>query len=62
MDDVSAIAALATQMAQARTASAIQMAVLKKAMDVNAEGALQLVQAVAASNPPNLGNSIDTFA
>lgn len=65
--DVTAIASLATSMSQTRTTNDVQMAVLKKAMDIEAQGALQLVQAasqsVAASgNPPHLGNSVDTFA
>jgi hypothetical protein len=63
--DTTAIASLATDMAQARTQQAVQVAVLKKAMDVQANGALQLVQAAAqvvVNNPPHLGNSVDTFA
>lgn len=64
MDAVS-IASLATDLSQARTAQSVQLAVLKKAIDIQAQGALQLVQAAAEvipSNPPHLGNSVDTFA
>lgn len=64
--DTAAIAALATEMSQTRTAAAVQTTVLKKAMDVQAQGALQLLAAAAqvsqVVNPPHLGNSIDTFA
>lgn len=63
--DVTGIAATATEMTQARTAEAVQLAVLKKAMNVQAEGALQLVQSasrVMNNNPPNLGNKLNTFA
>lgn len=63
--DVSDIAAMATTMAQAQTANAVQMAMLRKAIDIEAAGAMQLLQAlpqVAATNPPNLGNYVDTFA
>lgn len=63
--DVSSIAALATDLTQAKTAQAVQLAVLKQAMDIQAQGAMQLIQAAAQvipSNPPNLGNRIDTFA
>ncbi len=63
--DISAIASQATSMSQAATTQAIQIAVLKKAIDIDAQGALQLIQAasnVISSNPPNLGNNIDTFA
>lgn len=62
--DVAAIASLATAMSQAETAQAVQIGVLKKALDVQANGALQLLAAAAqvVNNPPHLGNSVDTFA
>lgn len=63
--DVGTIAAIATDMVQTRTAQAAQLAVLKTAMNLQAQGALQLLQAATqsvASNPPNLGNRVDTFA
>ena len=65
--DVTAIASAATEMSQARTADAVSVAVLKKSLDLQAQGAAQLVQAAAqsmqaASNPPHLGSRIDTFA
>jgi len=63
--DVSAVALAATQMSQAGTANAVQLAVLRKALDIQAQAALQLIDAasqVTRSNPPNLGNQIDTFA
>lgn len=59
--DVSAIASLATEMSQNQTAQAVQIAVLKKAMDIEAQSAMQLLEAVP-SNPPNLGNNVDLFA
>jgi hypothetical protein len=62
--DVTALASLATNVSQAKTGDAIQLAVLKKAMDLESQGAQQLVQAATqttASNPPNLGNSVDLF-
>jgi hypothetical protein len=65
--DVNAIAAVATEMSQAKTADAVSFAVLKKAMDIEAQSAAQLVQAATqamqtVSNPPNLGSQVDTFA
>jgi len=63
--DVSAIAAAASDMAQAQTADAVQIAVLKKALDIESQNAMQLIQAasqVIYNNPPNLGNQVDTFA
>lgn len=62
--DVSSIANLATAMANQRTGDAIGIAVLKKALDTQSSSALALLQALPqpVSNPPNLGNSIDTRA
>lgn len=63
--DVAEISSLATSMSQARTADAVQVAVMKKAMDINAQGGLQLIQAATTAapiNPPHLGSKIDTFA
>lgn len=63
--DTSGISNMATSMSQARTAEAVQMAVLKKSMDIRAQSGMQLVQAAAnaaPSNPPHLGNKIDTYA
>ena len=63
--DVSAIATMATEMSQARTAEAVQVAVLKKALDLQEQGAMQLVAAasqVIPSNPPHLGTAVDTVA
>lgn len=60
--DVTSLATIATRMSQAQTQSAVQLAVLKKAMDTQAQGAMQLIQAVAQSapnNPPHLGNHVD---
>lgn len=65
--DVNAIASAATGLSQARTADAVSVAVLKKALDIQAQGALQLVQAATQSmqttnNLPHLGNKIDLLA
>ena len=60
--EVSGIAAAATEVSQAKLADAVQIAVLKKAMDIEAASALQLIQAATQSisnNPPNLGNQVD---
>lgn len=62
--DVSGIANLATSLSQVQTANAIQVAVLKKALEAQEAGALALIQALPdapRSNPPNLGNSVDVF-
>ena len=63
---VNGIANLATTLSNVETANAIQVAVLKKAMDAQAQGAMALIQALPQAgtynNPPNLGNSVDVFA
>lgn len=70
--DVSAIAALATDMSAARTQQAVSMAVLKMAMDQQGSAALALLEATAQSTAEitstsapasdTLGQNIDTFA
>lgn len=44
---------------------AVSIAVLKKAIDLQAQGAAQLIQALptpAVNHPPHLGNNVNTFA
>lgn len=63
--DTANISSMATSLSQSRTAEAVQMAVLKKSMDMDAQSGAQLVQAAvnaAPKNPPHLGNRIDVFA
>lgn len=59
--DVTTIAAVATDMSQTQTAQAVQMAVLKKTMDIEAQSAQEMLKTVP-SNPPNLGNNADVYA
>lgn len=65
--DVTDLASVATSMAHARTVDAVSTSVFRKALDLQAAGAAQLLQATAqslqaANNPPHLGNSVDTVA
>ncbi len=62
--DVTSIGSLSTALTQVSTDEAASMLVLKKAIDIQEQSALQLLQALpqAANNPPNLGNSIDVKA
>jgi len=66
MDISNSIASAATGMAEARLKSSVQMSVLKKAMDMQSQGALQLLQSVVQSskpaNPAHLGNTLDVTA
>lgn len=67
MDITSApgIASLATSMSNAKLESDVGVAVLKKALDLNAETANQLVQAIPSPTPSasgTLGSTIDIMA
>lgn len=59
--DVSTITNLASDLAQARTGDAVSISVLKKAMDIQEQNALQLLEALppVPNNPPHLGQSVD---
>lgn len=63
--DVSNIASVATGMSQARTADAVDTAVLRKALDIASSSAQQLIEAIPKpqyNNPSNLGQNVDTQA
>lgn len=62
--DISSVSSLSTALSQAKTGDAVGTLVLKRAMDIQAQNAAQLLQAVPSvtNNPPNLGNSIDVKA
>ncbi|MCG5499977.1 YjfB family protein [Ectothiorhodospira lacustris] len=64
--DVNAIASLATRMSQQQLAQDVGTAVLKKAIDTQAQGALALVEALpdvsSAALPTNVGTIINTTA
>lgn len=63
--DVTSIARAASEMAQTKTEAAVQTAVLRKALDIEAQAAQALLQAlppVPAANPPHLGQNVDTRA
>ncbi len=53
---------------QAATMQEVQVSLFKKALDMNSEGALALINAATegvaptSSNPPNLGQNIDVRA
>lgn len=63
--DVTSIARTASEMAQTKTEAAVQTAVLRKALDIEAQTAQALLQAlppVPTANPPHLGQNVDTRA
>lgn len=65
--DVTGIANLATTMSTVSTNQAISIAVLKKAINLSAEGALALIEAIPDNRsqqnlPPHLGQNVNTTA
>jgi len=63
--DIGNVASMSSALSQAKNSDAVSLSVLKKAMSIEAQTAAQLLQALpqhVASNPPNLGNSIDILA
>ena len=63
--DIGNIASMSSALSQARNSDAVGLSVLKKAMDIEAQTAAQLLQALpqpVASNPPSLGSRVDIFA
>ena len=51
-----------TQMQQSQVAQTAQVLVLKKAMDIQATGALALLQALPLATNGNLGTQVNTMA
>jgi hypothetical protein len=51
-----------TQMQQSQVAETAQVLVLKKAMDIQASGALALLQALPLATSGNLGTQVNTMA
>lgn len=63
--DVNSIANLATNAAQSRASQVTGVAVLKKALDVQASGAMALINALPPTTPnlpSHLGQNINTTA
>ena len=52
----------ATQMQQSQVTQTAQVLVLKKAMDIQATGALALLQALPLATSGNLGTQVNTMA
>ena len=52
----------ATQMQQSQVTQAAQVLVLKKAMDIQATGALALLQALPLATSGNLGTQVNALA
>lgn len=61
--DISSVAGLTSALSQAQTGDAVSTLVLRKALDLQAQSARQLLPAMPqAANPPHLGKRIDLMA
>ena len=63
--DVAGIGSLSSALSATQTGDAVSILVMKKAMEMQGQGALALVQAAAqtsAANPGNLGQNVDVKA
>ncbi|HJV84908.1 MAG TPA: YjfB family protein [Noviherbaspirillum sp.] len=64
--EVNNIAALATTLASTATNQAVGVAVLKKAMDIQASSAMAMLEALppapSVNLPPHLGQNVNTTA
>ncbi len=63
--EMSSVGNVTAAVSQANTGDAVAISVLKKALDIQAQSAMQLIQALpqpAPSNPPNLGNGVNIYA
>jgi hypothetical protein len=62
--DISAISSLATSLSESRTSQDVSIAVLKTALDSEAQSASALIDAIPspANLPPHLGQNINTTA
>jgi len=62
---ISGVVTPSAVISQAGSGDAVAITVLKKALDIEAQGALQLIQALPqpiTNSPSHLGNSVNTFA
>ena len=63
--DINSVGNVTAVLSQTGTGDAVAIAVLKKSLDIQAQSAMQLIQALpqsAPSNPPNLGNGVNAYA
>lgn len=63
--EINKVGNVSAALSQAGTGDAVAIAVLKKTLDIQAQSALQLIQALpqpAPSNPPNVGQSVNVYA
>ncbi|MEI7612987.1 MAG: YjfB family protein [Betaproteobacteria bacterium] len=63
--NLNSVGSTLSAVSQASTGDAVAISVLKKALEVQAQGAMQLIQALplpSTNSPAHLGNNVNTFA
>jgi hypothetical protein len=61
--DIGSVGAVSSALTQAKTGDAVAISVMKKAIDLQAQGALQLIQALPQPAAVNgVGGNINTYA
>lgn len=65
ISSTSSVSSATSALAQAKTGDAVGISMLKKALDIQAQSAVQLIDAAAQagkSNPPHLGQQVDVVS
>ena len=64
ISNVASVAAYASAVSQAQVGDAVAISVLKKALDIQAQGVMQLIQAIpqVSGTTETLGNNVNTTA
>ncbi len=63
--DIGSVGSVSAALSQASSGDAVAILVMKKAMDIQAQGAIQLIAALPAPatvNPPGVGGNVNIFA
>lgn len=63
--DLSPVAGAVSSLASSQPETTVEIAVLKKVLDIQTQNAMLLIQSLPqptpANNPPNMGTGVDTF-
>ena len=64
ISNVASVASYASSVTQAQVGDAVAISVLKKALDIQAQGVMQLIQAIpqVSGTTETLGNKVNTTA
>jgi hypothetical protein len=63
--NINSVGSTSSAVSQASTGDAVAISVLKKTLEVQAQSAMQLIQALplpTTNSPAHLGNNVNTFA